>query len=167
MNLYRFSPIQNEEELRNALVHTHAACHRLCKQSFGKYLPVAGNIGIFCHYDDEYIFLDTLQDSITDKTQTMLRKYYRFRTPFVVPSQGEIPGATYTHLYIRKPDPYRFQVGDVDFLLDQPAYTKQKHILLEGIGIRGARMFPRTDLDMIELFDPDIDALAYIRTNTL
>ena len=28
-------------------------------------------------------------------------------------------------------------------------------------------MLPRNDLDMIELFDPDVDVLAYVSTNTM
>ncbi len=166
MKLFRFSPIQNENELQNAITHIHIVCHALCKQSFGKYLPVAGNIAIFCHYDDEFSFLSKLQESLTDHTKAIFNKYYQLHSPIVIPPQGNIPETTYTHLYIRKPDPYRSHVGDMDFLLDQASYIKQKHILLGGIGIRGARVFPRTDVDMIELFDADADALGYVRTVT-
>ena len=52
--LYRFSPIKNEEELLKAIKHIHFESYKLCKQSFGYYLPNSGNIGIFCHYDKEY-----------------------------------------------------------------------------------------------------------------
>ena len=54
MKLYRFSPIENEQQLFEAIKYTHLACYELFKQSFGHYLPNAGNMGIFCHYDDEY-----------------------------------------------------------------------------------------------------------------
>ena len=32
MKLYRFSPIKNEEELLEAIKHTHFACFELCKK---------------------------------------------------------------------------------------------------------------------------------------
>ena len=57
MKLYRFSPIKNKEQLIEAIEYTHLKCLELCKKIYGKHLPVAGNIGIFCHYDDEYKFL--------------------------------------------------------------------------------------------------------------
>lgn len=31
----------------------------------------------------------------------------------------------------------------------------------------GARVFDRSDLDMIELYDPDVDALGYVSTNKM
>ena len=52
MKQYRFSPIKNKSELLNAIAYTHFACHALCKQTFGHYVPIAGNIGIFCHFED-------------------------------------------------------------------------------------------------------------------
>lgn len=163
MHLYRFSPIQNENALRNAIAYTHLMCHTLCKQSLGSYLPVAGNIGIFCHYEEEFALLEGITKTLTDASQSMLKKYYRLHAPIVIPAQGDIPNAIYTHLYIRKPDPYRAHVGDVDFILEKNKYTELKQSVFSGTGIPGARVFPRTDLDMIELFDPDIDALAYIQ----
>ena len=74
---------------------------------------------------------------------------------------------TYTHLYIRKPDIYRAQVGDVDFYLEQSEYDALKSDLANGKEISGARIFPRNDLDMIELYNPDVDALGYVSTNSM
>ena len=54
MKLYRFSPIQDYDQLLVAISFIHFACHQLCKQSFGQYLANAGNMGVFCHYDDEH-----------------------------------------------------------------------------------------------------------------
>ena len=39
--------------------------------------------------------------------------------------------------------------------------------MLDGKQVKGARVFDRPDLDMIELFDPDIDVLAYVSTSTM
>lgn len=149
-----------------AIKHIHFACHALCKQSMRKYLPVAGNIGVFCHYDDEYVRLTKMWEELTDPSDNINQKYFRLHEPIVIPPKGGVPKTMYTHLYIRKPDPYRYQVGDVDFYLEPEKYAQLKQSLLNGKIVKGARIFPRGDLDMIELYDPDVDACAYIRTKT-
>jgi hypothetical protein len=162
MKLYHFSPMQNEGELREAITYTHLACFELCKQSFGKHLPVAGNVGIFCHYDDEYKLLTELRKQLTEESDNINQKYFRLHKPMIIPAQGDVPETTYTHLYVRKPDPYRSQVGDVDFVLEEDEYEKLKKSLQDGKVIPGARLFERPDLDMVELYNPDIDTLGYV-----
>jgi hypothetical protein len=162
MKLYRFSPISSKEQLLEAVKHTHLECHKLCKQSVSKYLPVAGNIGIFCHYDKEYEFLTDLRKQITEPSDNPNKKYFQLHEPITISAKGDIPESTYTHLYIRKPDPYRAQVGDVDFIFEEPVYSQLKTMLLNGTEIYGARVFPRNDLDMIELYDSDVDVLGYL-----
>lgn len=167
MKLYRFSPIKTKDELLKAVEFTHFACYKLCKQSVGMYLPNAGNIGIFCHYDDEFEKLIKIRKEITEPDDNPDRKYFKLYEPIVIPAKGDVPETTYTHLYIRRPDPYRAQVGDVDFYLAPKEYKKLKDSLLAGKVIKGARIFPRQDLDMIELVDPDVDACGYISTDTM
>src|SRR3989338_5619352 len=162
MKLYRFSPIKDKAQLLKAIEHTHFMCFELCKRAFGKYLPVAGNIGVFCHYDEEYDFLTKLREEITDNSDSFNQKYFRLHTPIVIPAKGDIPETVYTHLYIRRPDQYWAQVGDVDFVLGGQAYVELKKSLASGAKLMGAKIFDRPDLDMIELSDPDIDALAYV-----
>ena len=162
MKLYRFSPIKSENELLEAIKHIHLSCFELCKQSLGKYLSVAGNMGVFCHYDDEYEFLIELRKKLTEGSDNTNQKYFRLHNSIVIPAHGDIPKTTYTFLYIRKPDPYRFHVGDVDFVLEEDRYEELKKLLRGGTVIKGARIFERPDLDMIELYDPDTDALGYV-----
>ena len=164
MKLYRFSPIKNKKGLLEAIKHVHFSCYQLCKQSMGNYLPNAGNIGIFCHYDDEYETLIKVRKELTEESDNVNQKYFRLHEPVVIPSKGDVPETTYSHLYIRKPDPYRHHVGDVDFYLEPEEYKKLKEVLLNGKVIKGARVFDRPDLEMIELHNPDIDALGYIST---
>jgi len=165
MQLYRFSPIQNQEELLEAINFVHFVCHKLCKQSLGKYLPSAGNIGVFCHYDEEYSRLVKIQKQLTKPSDNPDEKYFELYKPIIIPAQNDVPETTYTHLYIRQPDIYRAQVGDLDFYLERAKYDKLKRSLIDGGGIKGARIFPRDDLDMIELYDPDVDALGYVNPN--
>jgi len=136
-------------------------------QSMGRYLPVAGNVGVFCHYDDEYEFLTKLREELTDATDRVYGKYFRLHKPIIIPAKGDILKTVYSYLYIRKPDPNKHQVGDIDFYLEPEKYTELKQSLLDGKKIKGARVFDRPDLDMIELYDPDIDACAYISTKKM
>lgn len=167
MKLYRFSPIKSREELLSAINYIHFACYKLCKQSFGKYLPNAGNMGLFCHYDDEYEFLTKLREELTKSSDNLNQKYFLLHKPITIPAKDDIPETIYTHLYIRGPDPYRHHAGDVDFYLEQGQYAKLKQELLNGKVMSGARVFERPDLDMIELHDPNVDALAYVSTHKM
>lgn len=167
MRLYRFSPIENEKQLVKAILHVHEECMNLCEQSLGEYLPVAGNMGIFSHYTDEYEYLMKLRMQLTTASKNPNQKYFKLKKPIVIEEEGNVPGATYTHLYIRKPDIYRAQVGDVDFVMEENRYLEMKKVLESGKDIPGLRIFPREDLDMIELFNPDSDALGYISIKTM
>ena len=132
----------------------------------GKYLPVAGNIGIFCHYDDEYRFLTKLREQLTEESDSWQQKYYRLYEPVTIPAQGDVPETVYTYLYIRKPDRHN-EVGDVDFVLNNKDYQELKNTLLKGTEIKGIKIFDRPGLDLIKLFDPDIDALSFIGTKNM
>jgi hypothetical protein len=167
MKLYRFSPISSQEQLLAAIEYVHFACYELCKQSFDEYLPNASNIGIFCHYDDEYEQLVAIRKELTEPSDDPNQKYFKLHKPITIPAKVDVPETMYTHLYIRKPDPYRHHVGDVDFYLEPGQYAELKQKLLDGKIVPGARLFPRNDLDMIELYNPDIDALGYVSTNTM
>ncbi len=167
MKLYRFSPIKSQEELFEAIKHIHFSCHQLCKNSFGYYLPNSGNMGVFCHYDDEYERLINIRKELTKPSDNPNQKYFRLHRPIVIPARDDIPETVYTFLYIRKPDPYRYQVGDVDFYLEPEKYNELKKELLNGKKMKGARVFERPDLDMIELYNPDIDTLAYVSTEKM
>lgn len=163
MKIYRYSPIQDEAQVMEAIRHIHFACHALCKQSMGRFLRVAGNVGVFCHYDDEYISLKKLQTELTDLSKSVYGKYFRLYKPIIIPTKDDIPMTTYSYLYIRKPDSKKPQVGDIDFYLEPEKYTKLKQSLLDGKIIKGARaLLNRPDLDLVELYDSDIDAWGYI-----
>ena len=150
-----------------AIKHTHFACFELCKKALGKYLPVAGNMGVFCHYDDEYAFLTKLRKELTEQSDNFNQKYFRLHNPIIIPVREDVPETIYTYLYIRRPDQYRAQVGDVDFVLDDGKYAELKKSLQNSSQINGAKIFDRPDLDMVELSDPDIDALAYVSTRAM
>ncbi|MFA6073178.1 MAG: hypothetical protein WC758_03630 [Candidatus Woesearchaeota archaeon] len=167
MKLYRFSPIKDKKQLLKAIKHIHFSCYKLCHQSFGEYLPNAGNIGVFCHYDEEYNLLIKIKEELTEPSDDLNKKYFKLHKPITIKAKNDIPKTTYTHLYIRKPDIYRAQIGDLDFFLEPEKYDELKKAISNGKIIKGARIFPRADLDMIELYDPNIDALAYVSTKMM
>ncbi|MDO8558310.1 MAG: hypothetical protein Q7S09_03940 [bacterium] len=119
-------------------------------------------MGVFCHYDDEYKSLIEIRKQLTEESDNLNQKYFRLHNPIVIPVRTDIPETTYTHLYIRKPDPYRSHVGDVDFVLEEGKYQEFKKSLQDGKIVRGTRVFERPDLDMVELYNPDVDALGYV-----
>lgn len=121
-------------------------------------------MGIFCHYEDEYAYLTKIREELTDSSGNLNQKYFRLHEPIVIPAVGDMPETVYTYLYIRRPDQYRAQVGDVDFVLGDQDYAELKKALQSGAQMNGARVFDRPDLDMVELSDPDSDALAYVST---
>lgn len=163
-NLYRFSPIKNKEELFDAIKYIHLSCNELCKQSVGEYLPSTGMIGIFCHYESEYQNLIKIQEQLVTKSESINQKYFKLISPITIAKEGGVPKTTYTHLYIRKPDPYRHHVGDTDFYLDDDRYKQIKQSLIDGKIIKGLRIYYKPDIDMLELYNPDIDSLGYIYT---
>ena len=165
MKLYRFSPIENKEQFMEAIEHTHFMCFELCKKAFGKYLPVAGNIAIFCHYQKEFEILKKLGEEMTDHNSPNFNgKYFRLYKPIVIPAKDDIPETTYEYLFIRHPDRFRPQVGDLDFVIDEKEFKKVQDLKI----LNDVEIFNRSDIGMYcELFNPDFDVLVYLATKTV
>jgi hypothetical protein len=146
MNLYRFSPIANTEEL-------YAAIGYVAKEVLGLAEKVTGDayaisyLTIFAHYPDEYENLIKLLGDLgktSDANNGMKVELNR-------------PIAEISLLRIRKPDPYRMQVGCAD--LDVGDYETFRSKYLDNS--KGLRLINRPKYEMIEFFDPDFDVLAY------
>lgn len=167
MRPFRFSPLQNFSQLLKAIEYIHFESQRLCKQNLGYFLPVAGNVGVFCHYEDEFERLIKIRKELTDEFDHWNQKYFRLLTPIVIPANNDIPETMYTYLYIRKPDPTNPHVGDVDFYLEPDKYKALKQSLLFGKVIKGVSILDRPDLDLIRLFDPKSDVSAFVGKKTM
>jgi hypothetical protein len=163
MKLYRFSPIKTKEELMAALEYVHKSALALCKQAIGRYLPTSGIIAIFSHYHQEFEFLQRLGKELTDPNVSFNGKYFQLYEPLVMPDQDDIPGATYHYLYLRQPDRFRPQVGDVDFVLDETSFQKIQNLKI----INGVEIFVRPEMKACELFSPDSDVLIYLTTQAV
>jgi len=162
MKLFRFSPIKNKKELFEVIIYLHFESFRLLRQNLGYILPVSGNVGIFCHYEDEFERLIEIRKELTDLHDNWNQKYFRLYKPTIISAKGNIPEATYTHLYIRKPEAAHPNVGDIDFYLEPKKYGELKESLLSGKVIKGVRIFERPDLDLIRLSDPKSDVSVFV-----
>ena len=162
MSEFRFSPIYDEETLWNAVSYIHTASHILCRELLGSYLPIAGNVGIFCHFEDEFQQLTVLRERLTTSAIHWNNKYFHLHEPVTIPRHGDIPEATYRYLYIRKPDAAKPQVGDLDFYLNPPSYEKLRQSVTRGSYPNGVSLLERPDLDLVQLSDPHRDVLAFV-----
>lgn len=167
MSYFRFSPIKNKVQLFEATEYIHFEAHKLCRKNLGYFLSVAGNIGVFCHFENEFEILIKIRKELTDLSDNWNQKYFRLLKPIVLPAKDDIPETIYTYLYIRKPDPNHPHVGDVDFYLKPSKYDKLKQSLLSGKVIPGVSIFERPDLDLLRLSDPDSDVIALVGKKTM
>ena len=152
MQLYRFSPTKNEKELCEAVVYIAEKTSDLAKKVIGKTLPIS-SLTIFAHYSDEFEKLSGIVKTIGDFVNENNGPRVALHEPIKV---GE---STIIHLRIRKPDPYRMQVGCDDF--DISDYTAFKNEYLPKHS-NNLRLIVRENYEMIEFFDPDFDVLAYV-----
>lgn len=151
MNSYRFSPIENKEALIEAVKYiasqTSALSHKIIDKSF----PIT-SLTIFAHSDDEYSRLIKILSELGSP-------YNENNGPRVLLHEPIVAGENViTHLRIRKPDPERPQAGCNDFDTDYEAFKKD-YLTIRSSNLR---LIERTDYEMIELFDTDLDVLAYI-----
>lgn len=165
MNLKIPKLIKNREDLFEVIKLIHTECNKLCKLVLGKYLPAAGNIGVFCHDDAEYRNLVKIRKEITKASDNIDQKYFTLNIPITFEKENGIPKTSYTHLYIRKSDkaPYGKYLGDVDFVLKKIDYHRLKSLV--GMGkIKGAKIYDRPGWDTIEITDLNINAVSYVST---
>ena len=153
------------EDLFDRVEQIHFLCHGLCKKALGNYLPVSGNAGVFCQSDEEYEQFTKIREELTESSDNPNQKYFKLIKPIVVQSERGVPEATYTHLYIREYDtsPYGNNLGDVDFILAEEGYKRLKSQVEKG-EIKGAEMYDRPGWDIVQIVDPNVNAVAYVST---
>lgn len=151
-----------EYRLLGLVREIHINCFKLCKMVFGRYLPIAGNVGVFCQSDEEYEKFLEVREQITEPSDNPKQKYFKLKHKMVIPATEDLPETSYEYLYIRRPSPDSPQLGDVDFILSKEEFQKLKQGLVEGETLPGAKIYKRPGWDMIELADPTINALPYV-----
>ena len=152
MRLYRFSPIQNEKQLLEAASYIATNTSELAERVIGQKLPIT-YLTIFAHYPDEF-------ENLTKILQALGAFSGENNGPRVALHKPIRTGSNaITHLRIRKPDPYRMQVGCSDFNVSDYNAFKNEHLSRRPNNLR---LIKRDNYEMIEFFDPDYDVLAYV-----
>ena len=152
MQLYRFSPIKDEQQLRKTVIYIANETSKLSKKIIGKILPIK-SLTVFSHYPDEF-------EKLSEITKTIVNFLNENNGPRIILHKPiKVGNNTIIHLRIRKPDPYRMQVGCNDFeIIDYNTFKNEnlsKHT-------NNLRLIKRSNYEMIEFFDPDFDILAYV-----
>lgn len=152
MKLYRFSPINDKEQLYKAIFYIANKTTELCKKITGNEYLISG-LTVFAHYPEEFERLKNIVFELGNFERENNGPYVRLNEPIqLLNNKLEL-------LRIRKPDPYRLYVGCNDFEVED--YKSFKKQFLDK-NLNNLRLIERPEYEMIEFFDPDYDVLAYV-----
>ena len=153
--LYRFSPIKNEQELREAIDYVAKKTTELSRKFTANEYPI-NYLTIFSHYEDEFENLEKILFSMGKHVGENNGPFIQLNEPIQL-SNGKLE-----KIRIRQPDPYRMQVGCNDFTVPDYVAFKQTYVTNQP---NHFRVIQRPQFEMIELFHPDFDVLAYVLSN--
>ena len=160
--------IASIEELGKIVFRLHVWCHELCKKAMGCYLPIAGNVGIFCQSQEEYEHLSTLAKTLTESSNNPDQKYFKLLEPCVFSDYQDIPWASYEYLYIRKPAEDSPQLWDIDFVLPPEEFETLKSKIRSGDANPLLKIDEyRPGREMVMIYEDGADALPYISTREM
>lgn len=151
MEKYRFSPIQNEQELIMAVNYVAIKNTELCEKIIGQKLPIK-SLTIFSHFQDEYENLVKILFKLGDLYNENNGPRVKLNKPIIV-GNNEIQ-----YLRICKPDTERPQVGCNDFETNYESFKKE-YLLLHPNNLK---LIKRPTYEMMEFFDSNFDVLGYI-----
>ena len=169
MDLYRFSPIESQSILEEAVRYVADECSWLFFNAVG-YVATIKSVTIFAHYPDEYDQLVRMIAEMGEVSDISSGQRVKLAEPIVVDvgilevndvRQHVIQ--TIEHLRIRRPDPYRMQVGSCDY--EVADYWDFKNFY--GLTTSSPRTLERGDYEMLEFFDPSSDVLGYVMSKTM
>jgi hypothetical protein len=155
MELYRFSPIKTKEHFRAAIEYVATRCGDLALEITGEKLPVT-IVKLFAHYPDEYEALEAWVREHGKRADVSSRNSF-----YVDVASGlTVAGQKITLLGVRKPDPYRMQVGCGDYEVTDLAGLTERAAALQPEYVRSVENAHA--LGMTELWHPDFDVLGYV-----
>ena len=140
MQLYRFSPIETKEKLLEAVAYVASQTTALCRKILDKEFSIT-SLTIFAHYASEYEKLTSTLSDLGEFYNDNNGPRIALREPISIGKNS------ITHLRIRRPDPYRTQVGCNDFNVENYATFKQKYLDTHPHSLR---LIERKDYEMIE-----------------
>lgn len=123
----------------------------LAAKAVGNSLSIS-YLTIFSHYSDEYDRLLGIIKSWGEVSEANNGVKVKLRKSITAQNQN------INELRIRKPDPYRMQVGCCDFVVVDYFTFKDSNLPNNP----NLRLIKRPRYEMIEFFDPEFDVLAYI-----
>lgn len=166
MRLYRFSPIESEETLLKAVEYVAKEVSKMMFRNYGDLYEIR-YLTIFSHYREEYDstikFLNGMGqvEAANNGKRVILKKPLSIKTMTLeINGEQEDQIVNLKMIRIRKPDPYRMQVGCCDLVISSK--DEYSFELTKTDSDDGAREIVRPDMSMIEFYDPDFDVLAYI-----
>ncbi len=149
LNLYRFSPIESEDQFFEALEYIVSAADQLAQEVLGESLPI-NTVKVFAHYYDEYKYLLDLVSRMGNRSQLSSE------TSYYVEIDKEISRQAIQYLGVRIVDPYRLHVGCADYEI------QNYHDLKDAFLKKGSYVRSIENGEMLELWHPDTDVLGYV-----
>lgn len=151
MKLYRFN-LTKKKNLLRAIRYVANETSRLIERTIGRELPIT-YLTIFAHRQEEYERLITFATELGKPEETKNGLRFNLTEPIRTRS------GSLKKLRIRKPDPYRTQVGCADY--DVGDYTDFRDKQLEKHPYN-VRLVERQGHSMLEFHNPDFDVFAYV-----
>jgi len=106
--IYRFSPIENEEDIKKVFSYIALELNKLSNKVLGKSLHI-DTLKIFAHYSKEFDFIHKYISKLGPKAP------FNSETSFYTQVQQKIEGFDIKYLGLRIVDPYRLHVGCGDY----------------------------------------------------
>ena len=170
MKLYRFSPVEDKEHVLEAIGYVIKQATKLFFNVVGEANCTIEYATLFAHYNDEYDKIVSVLKMMGELEEANNGVRVKLSEPLEfsggsVEVNGEMVNISHQIKYVRvrKPDPYRMQVGCVDFEEEDYDYFKD----LYGMYTRNPRTIEREQYEMLEFHDPNIDVLAYMVSPSL
>jgi hypothetical protein len=151
MKLYRFN-LKSKKTLLRAIDYVARETSTLIERTIGRELPIT-YLTIFAHREEEYErligFATELGKSEETKNGLRFNLYKPIRTR----------AGMLKRIRIRKPDPYRTQVGCADYDVGDYTDFRDKYLATRPYNVR---LIERDGHSMLEFHDPDFDVFAYV-----
>jgi hypothetical protein len=155
VSLYKFSPIETQEQFEAALGYVAENVGNLAVRLCGQRMPVP-ILKLFAHYNSEYQILEGFVKRHGQKAKVSSGNSFYVH----VKSGLRVAGEPIELLGVRRPDPYRMQVGCGDYVVDDFQGFADKVIQAQPEYARPVEN--AHGLSMVELWHPDFDVLGYI-----
>jgi hypothetical protein len=151
MKLYRFSPMQSKDEFLEAIRYAAVQTTALAEKCIDIPLTTE-SLTIFTHYPDEFERLSKFVEEMGEPYNEHNGPRVKLKEPITVGTN------VIKFVRVRNPDPYRMQVGCVDYLITDYQDFKNRFLATTT----ALHSIKRPEYEMIEFADPDFDVLAYV-----